>query len=169
MKLEKPKVYKKFFNAFPDERGFLTAFDLEKIQKKLDIEFNYQLVSLSKKKFTFRGFHYQKDPKAQNKIIAIHSGQIIDFAVDINFPSSLNIKNFELSAGDIIVIPKNYAHGFLSKTDDVVIQYFLDEKYSAKHYTGLNAKDFIKNKFPKKKIIISKKDKALKEEILIDN
>ena len=91
------------------------------------------------------------------------------FAVDINFPSSLNIKNFELSAGDIIVIPKNYAHGFLSKTDDVVIQYFLDEKYSEKHYTGLNAKDFINNKFPKKRIIISKKDKALKEEILIDN
>jgi len=169
MKFKKPKVYKKFFNAFPDERGFLTAFDLEKIQKKLDVEFNYQLVSLSKKKFTFRGFHYQKEPKAQNKIIAIHSGQIIDFAVDINFPSSLNIKNFQLSAGDIIVIPKNYAHGFLSKTDDVVIQYFLDEKYSAKQYTGLNAKDFIKNKFPKKKIIISKKDKALKEEILIDN
>jgi dTDP-4-dehydrorhamnose 3,5-epimerase-like enzyme len=96
MKFKKPKVYKKFFNAFPDERGFLTAFDLEKIQKKLDVEFNYQLVSLSKKKFTFRGFHYQKEPKAQNKIIAIHSGQIIDFAVDINFPSSLNIKNFRI-------------------------------------------------------------------------
>ena len=53
MKFKKPKVYKKFFNAFPDERGFLTAFDLEKIQKILDVEFNYQLVSLSKKKIYF--------------------------------------------------------------------------------------------------------------------
>ena len=46
MKLKQPKVFKSFFNPFPDNRGFLTAIDIEKIQNKTGIKFNYQLIPI---------------------------------------------------------------------------------------------------------------------------
>ena len=169
MKLKKPKVYSKYFDSFLDSRGFLSALDSEKLEKKFQIKFNYQLVSLSEKKYTFRGFHYQKMPKAQNKIVIVHSGKVLDFVVKVDSPSSSQVKSFELSAGDVIAIPQDYAHGFLSLTNKVIIQYLLDNKFSAKNYSGFNANSFIKKKFTGKKIIISSKDKSLKDKILIDD
>ena len=169
MKLKQPKVFKKYFNSFPDTRGFLTALDSEKLEKKLQVKFKYQLISLSKKKSTFRGFHYQKKPDAQNKIVIVHSGKILDFAVQIDSPLSSRVKSFELSAGDVIAIPQDYAHGFLSLTNDVIIQYLLDKKFSTKSYSGFNANSFIKEKFFNRKITISNKDKSLKDKILIDD
>ena len=169
MKLKKPKVFKKYFNSFLDPRGFLSAIDLENLEKKLQIKFKYQLVSLSEKKHTFRGFHFQKKPKAQNKIVIVHSGKILDFVVQIDSPLSSQVKSFELTAGDVIAIPHDYAHGFLSLTNNVIIQYLLDNKFSAKNYSGFNANSFIKEKFPNRKITISKKDKSLKDKILIDD
>ena len=169
MKLKQPNFFKKYFNSFPDARGFLTAMDSEQLEKKLQIKFKYQLVSLSKKKSTFRGFHYKKKPNAQNKIVIVHSGKILDFAVQIDSPLSSQVISFELSAGDVIAIPHDYAHGFLSLTDDVIIQYLLDNKFSAKSYSGFNANSFIKEKFPNRKITISKKDKSLKDKILIND
>ena len=169
MKLKQPKVFKKYFNSFPDSRGFLTALDSEQLEKKLQVKFTYQLVSLSKKKSTFRGFHYQKKPNAQNKIVIVLAGKILDFAVQIDSPLSSRVISFELSAGDVIAIPHDYAHGFLSLTDDVIIQYLLDNKFSARSYSGLNANSFIQEKFSNRKIIISMKDKSLKDKILIDD
>ena len=168
MKLKQPKVFKSFFNSFPDNRGFLTAIDIEKIQNKTGIKFNYQLISLSKTKFTFRGMHYQKMPKEQNKIVAVHSGKLTDYVVKLSEKSFSKVLKFELEAGDVIVIPKEYAHGFLSKTDNVVIQYFMDEKFSVRHYSGLNATRFLKEEFPKKKIVISQKDKQLTDLLIKD-
>ena len=72
-----------------------------------------------------------------------------------------------MSAGDVIAIPHDYAHGFLSLTDDVIIQYLLDNKFSAKSYRGFNANSFIKEQFPNRKITISKKDKSLEDKILM--
>ena len=102
MKLKQPKVFKKYFNSFPDARGFLTALDSEQLEKKLQVKFKYQLVSLSKKKSTFRGFHYQKKPNAQNKIVIVHSGKILDFAVQIDSPVSTQVKIFVLYCGEVI-------------------------------------------------------------------
>ena len=168
MKLKKPKVFNKYFNSFPDTRGFLSALDYENLEKKLQVKFKYQLVSLSKKKSTFRGFHYQKQPEAQNKIVIVHSGKILDFVVQIDSPFNSQVKSFELSAGDVIAIPHDYAHGFLSLTNDVIIQYLLDKKFSAKSYSGFNANSFIKKRFPSRKINISNKDKNLKDKILTE-
>ena len=102
MKLKQPKVFKKYFNFFPDARGFLTALDSEQLEKKLQIKFKYQLVSLTKKKST--EFTIRK-PNAQNKIVIIHSGKILDFAVQIDSPLSSQVIGFELSAGDVMAIP----------------------------------------------------------------
>ena len=53
-------------------------------------------------------------PYAQNKLIVLHSGSIIDLAVDANNSAIDQVLSFEMSAGDAILIPKNYANYLLN-------------------------------------------------------
>ena len=107
--------------------------------------------------------HYQTQPFSQNKLIILHQGSIIDLVVDVNNAEIDQVLSFEMSAGDAILIPENYAHGFISLTDDVLLQYFMDNEYSPKNYKGLNLKKYLEREFPKLNLIISDKDRNLKE------
>ena len=73
------------------------------------------------------------------------------------------ILRFELSAGDAIFIPKGFAHGFISLNDNVLLQYFMDDKYSQESYKGLNIKKYLKKEFTDLDIIISEKDSNLSD------
>ena len=67
-------LFKNFFKVFPDERGFLNPFDMDQLFRTLEIpNFNirYQLISFSEEKNVFRGFHYQKKPFQQTKVLII--------------------------------------------------------------------------------------------------
>ena len=169
MKLNKPIVFKKIFSIFDDGRGFLSTLDIKKLNQSLpnsNFDLAYQLISYNAKKNTFRGMHYQTKPFAQNKLIIVHQGSIIDLAIDVNKPRVDQVLSFKISAGDAILIPQNYAHGFISLTDNVVLQYFMDNKYSQKNYKGFNLKKYLEREFPKLDLIISDKDKNLSEFIL---
>ena len=39
------------------------------------------------------------------------------------------VLSYEMSAGEAIYIAKNYAHGYLTTSDNVLVQYFMDEAY----------------------------------------
>jgi dTDP-4-dehydrorhamnose 3,5-epimerase len=169
MKLNKPIVFKKIFSTFDDDRGFLSTLDIKNLYQNLpDQNFNltYQLISYSAKKNTFRGMHYQTKPYSQNKLIVLHQGSIIDLAVDVNNTNIEQVLRFEMSAGDAILIPENYAHGFISLTDEVLLQYFMDNEYSKENYKGLNLKKYLEREFPKLDLIVSDKDKNLNNFIL---
>ena len=169
MKLNKPIVFKKIFGTFDDDRGFLSTLDIKNLYQNLpDQNFNltYQLISYSAKKNTFRGMHYQTKPYSQNKLIVLHQGSIIDLAVDVNNTNIDQVLRFEMSAGDAILIPENYAHGFISLTDEVLLQYFMDNEYSKENYKGLNLKKYLEREFPKLDLIVSDKDKNLDNFIL---
>jgi len=169
MKLKKPIVFKKISSTFDDDRGFLSALDIKNLYQNLpDQNFNltYQLISYSAKKNTFRGMHYQTKPYSQNKLIILLQGSIIDLAVDVNNANIDQVLRFEMSAGDAILIPENYAHGFISLTDEVLLQYFMDNEYSKENYKGLNLKKYLEREFPKLDLIVSDKDKNLNNFIL---
>ena len=165
-KLNKPIVFKNIFNIFDDNRGFLTALDIQKVYKQLpafEFNFSYQLISYSKKKNTFRGMHYQDKPFAQNKLIVLHQGSIIDLAVELSNQKNDKILRYEISAGDAILIPNNYAHGFISLTDNVLMQYFMDNSFSQESYKGFNVTKYLKKEFPNLDLIISDKDANLSD------
>ena len=169
MKLNKPIVFKKIFSKFDDDRGFLSTLDIKNLYQNLpDQNFNltYQLISYSAKKNTFRGMHYQTKPYSQNKLIVLHQGSIIDLAVDVNNANIDQVLSFEMTAGDAILIPENYAHGFISLTDEVLLQYFMDNEYSKENYKGLNLKKYLEREFPKLDLIVSDKDKNISNFIL---
>jgi dTDP-4-dehydrorhamnose 3,5-epimerase len=164
MKLGKPIVFKNIFNVFEDNRGFLSALDIDKLIEKIpnsSFNFEYQLLSFSEKKHTFRGMHYQEQPFTQNKLIVVHQGSIADLVIELGNKDVDKVLSFEMSAGDAIFVPNNYAHGFVSLTDNVLMQYFMDNKFSQENYKGFNITKYLEKEYPDIDLIISEKDRNL--------
>lgn len=91
--------------------------------------------SYSAKKGVLRGLHFQNNPAAQNKLIRCTRGAILDVGVDLRTGSATYGKweSIELSAENKLqfYIPAGFAHGFVTLTDDVEIQYKVDRVYDA--------------------------------------
>lgn len=120
--MEKPKLEKSFVAV--DNRGNFSATILSTKIVQTNVSFN-------NKKYTFRGMHYQVGSSAQTKIVKVIKGSILDFVVDMR-PNSEEYKSsfvFVLNEGDQLTVPKGFAHGFLTMTDDSVIQYLVDYPY----------------------------------------
>lgn len=123
-------------DVFGDHRGWFTeTYSKEKFK---DIGINNDFIqdnqSFSAEKGTLRGLHFQLNPKAQTKLVRCTKGSILDVAVDIRKGSPTYKKwvAIELTAENKkqLLIPKGFAHGFLTLTDDVEVQYKVDEYYS---------------------------------------
>jgi len=122
--------------VFGDHRGWFTE-TYSKLKFKelgIDIDFIQDNHSMSAQKGTLRGLHFQMNPKAQTKLVRCTKGKILDVAVDLRKGSSTYKKwvGVELSEDNKkqLLIPKGFAHGFLTLTDDVEVQYKVDEYYA---------------------------------------
>ena len=106
--------------------------------------------------------HFQTKKK-QTKIIYVVKGEILDVIVDLKKKSKTfgKVFRFKLRAGDVLVVPNNFAHGYECLSKDCVILYHLDKYRSKSNESGIayNDKDF-KIKWKTKKPIISKRDKT---------
>ena len=104
--------------------------------KKLGIDrhFVQDNHSYTEKKGTLRGLHFQNNPMAQCKIVRCIAGAVLDVAVDIRkgSPNYLKWVAVELSAENKrqLFIPRGFAHGFLTLTDNVEFVYKVDNQYS---------------------------------------
>ncbi|MBQ1920629.1 MAG: dTDP-4-dehydrorhamnose 3,5-epimerase, partial [Selenomonas sp.] len=91
-------------------------------------------MSFSAQKGTLRGLHWQNPPYAQAKLVSCSKGKVIDLAVDIRKGSPTFGKwvSVELSAENHrqFYIPRGFAHGFLTLTDDVEFRYKCDNVYN---------------------------------------
>jgi dTDP-4-dehydrorhamnose 3,5-epimerase len=122
--------------VFGDNRGwFMETYSKEKLKDAgIDVEFIQDNQSFSAQKGTLRGLHFQKDPMAQTKLIRCTKGAILDVAVDLH-KNSPNYKKWvavELTEENKrqLYLPKGFAHGFVTLTDNVEVQYKVDEYYA---------------------------------------
>ena len=155
---ETPKIIKS--KCYYDSRGYLQEIYLEKKYKK---KFIFSLVALSKKN-VFRGFHFQHKNQ-QAKLVYIAKGHILDIVIDLRKKSKnfRKVYKFRLKEKNILYIPKGFAHGYLSLAKENILIYYLTNYRNPKNESGIIWNDkTLKIKFPKKKLIISKKDKKLK-------
>ena len=130
----------------------------------LSLDFVQDNQSYSAHKGTLRGLHYQLNPMSQAKIVRCTRGTIMDVAVDIrkNSPQFSKWTSVILSEENKkqILIPRGFAHGFLTLSDDVEIQYKADNYY-APHFEGNIRWDDpqIKIDWPFEPTILADKDK----------
>lgn len=133
--------------VFGDYRGWFTeTYSKKKLADQgLNIDFVQDNHSFSAKKGTLRGLHFQINPKAQAKLIRCIRGKILDVAVDIKKGSPTYKKwvSVELSEENKrqFFIPKGFAHGFVALTDNVEVQYKVDEYYSPENDRSIRYDD----------------------------
>lgn len=156
-----------------DHRGFFLESYSNYDYKKLGLvsEYVQDNHSFSKLSNTFRGLHYQLNPHSQTTIVKVVAGSILDFAVDIRKNSATFGKYYctELSEENCqqMYIPKGFAHGFLTLSDNVHIIYKMDDYYKPELDRIINYRDqFINIKELKDKSNLNVVDKDLSAPML---
>ena len=155
----KPKIFK-------DERGyFFESFNQKEINKKTNVRFVQDNQSLSSKDI-LRGLHFQKPPFAQDKLVSVIKGSVLDVVVDIRINSKTYGKYIfeELNEDNHhqLFIPIGMAHGFLSLENHTIFSYKFDNYYNRQFEKGILFDDpslEINWEIPKKDIKLSPKDK----------
>jgi dTDP-4-dehydrorhamnose 3,5-epimerase len=112
-----------------------------------------------------RGLHYQKNPRAQGKLVICMKGTIYDVAVDIRKGSSHYGKwlGVELSEGNrhMLYVPPGFAHGFQVLSDTAEVLYKCTSEYSPADERGIIWNDpDINVAWPLKDPVLSGKDKV---------
>jgi dTDP-4-dehydrorhamnose 3,5-epimerase len=120
---------------FEDFRGYYceTYSSRTSLEIGIDTVFKQDNHSLSLRKNTLRGIHFQLNPKAQIKLVRCVRGQVMDYVVDLrrDSPSFKKWARVELSEGNRkqIWIPAGFGHGFITLTDNCEVLYKVDEWY----------------------------------------
>ena len=120
--------------------------------------------------------HFQKPPYEQTKLVRVVHGKVLDVAVDLR-PNSLTFGKWEsLILSDSnkkqFLIPKGFAHGFITLSKVAVFSYKVDAPYSKTHESGIRYDDpalSIDWGINKKDIMVNKKDLELKKFIFHKN
>jgi dTDP-4-dehydrorhamnose 3,5-epimerase len=118
-----------------DERGFLarTYCEREFAEHGLNTRWPQCNLTLTKKRGTVRGLHFQAEPKPEIKLIRCAVGAIFDVLVDARrgSPTFGKWASFELTSENrrILYAPGGFAHGFQSLTDNCEVFYQMSEFY----------------------------------------
>ncbi|MEO1199726.1 MAG: dTDP-4-dehydrorhamnose 3,5-epimerase [Pseudomonadota bacterium] len=107
----------------------------------IDVNFVQDNHSRSALAGTLRGLHFQTPPMAQDKLVRVVRGRVLDVAVDLRRSSPTYGKHVaaDLSAENWrqIFVPKGFAHGFITLTPDTEVVYKVSALFSPEHDLGL--------------------------------
>lgn len=130
-------------DVFGDNRGwFFESYNKRKLQEAgISADFVQDNRSFSSAKNTLRGLHFQKKPYDQAKLVSCARGAVMDVAVDLR-PDSPTYKQWaavELTEENKkqLFIPRGFAHGFLTLTDNVEFTYKVDNYYDKASDRGI--------------------------------
>lgn len=150
-----------------DERGFFSrtwAAD-EFTSRGLDPMVVQCNVAWNRVKGTLRGMHFQKPPFEEVKIVRCTRGALLDVIVDLRreSPTFCQWTSVELNADSrrMLYIPKGFAHGYLTLTDDVEAYYNVSAPYSPECASGVAWDDpAFGIRWPFPPAVISKRDQS---------
>jgi dTDP-4-dehydrorhamnose 3,5-epimerase len=102
-------------------------------------------ISLSRRRGTLRGLHYQAAPYGEPKVVRCTRGGMYDVIVDIR-PGSPTFGRWaaaELTAENrrMLYAPPGFAHGFQTLADDTEVLYLMGEFYHPEAGRGLRWDD----------------------------
>ena len=133
---ELPEVLILTPKRFDDARGFFSETYNERLWQKLgiDLRFVQDNHSHSAQPGTVRGLHYQVPPHAQDKLVRVTRGAILDVAVDIRVGSPTFGRHVRtvISAAEWnqILVPAGFAHGYATLEPDTEVFYKTTDFYA---------------------------------------
>lgn len=156
-----------------DDRGYFMEFYKENFWKENFKHIEFVQENESRSKYgVLRGMHFQKAPHAQSKLIRVIKGEIQDIVIDLRkkSPTFGESASFMLSENNKhqLFVPRGFAHGFLSLSEEVIINYKVDNYFNKSSEDGINYDDMnlsLNWVLSKDKLKVSKKDKELNFDI----
>lgn len=128
---------------FGDDRGFFSETWSERAFKDagIDLHFIQDNHAYSAAAHTVRGLHFQLPPMAQDKLVRVVRGAILDVAVDIRRSSPTFGRHVAvvLSAENWaqLLVPKGFAHGYATLEPDTEVLYKVTSGYAPALEAGI--------------------------------
>lgn len=132
---------------FGDHRGrFFESWSKAEFEKNgLDYDYIQDNQSFSAVRWTLRGLHFQRGEYSQAKLVRCVKGAILDVAVDLRHDSPTYKQHVKVVLSEEnhheLVIPRGFAHGFLTLTDEVEFLYRVDNVYAPDHEASIRFDD----------------------------
>ena len=165
-----PEVKLLIPRRFRDTRGWFSETWSDQVfrQQVADMTFVQDNHSMSTRKGTLRGLHFQKPPHAQGKLVWVVRGAVFEVAVDIRkssptYGQHVTIR-LDATEGTQLWVPPGFLHGFCTLEDNTEVIYKVTDYYSADHDAGVlwNDPDLkIPWPFEAPAVILSEKDQRL--------
>jgi|SRR3989344_889271 len=153
--------------AFIDQRGIYRRHFCQKEFKDHSIDFQVVQANIveNKHRYTIRGFHFQKPPFSEGKMLSCIKGSAYDIVLDIDpkSPTYLKWEGFELNGKNrnSLYIPPGCTHAILTLEENTMIHYYTSEFYNPKAEGGIRYNDpYFKFYWPHQPKVISEKDKS---------
>jgi dTDP-4-dehydrorhamnose 3,5-epimerase len=128
---------------FGDDRGYFYESWSRRLFADigLDRDFVQDNMARSRVKGVVRGLHFQQNPNAQAKLVSVLQGAVLDVAVDVRHGSPTYGRHVavELTAenGRMMLVPRGFAHGYVTLTEDTIFHYKVDGFYSPADDRGI--------------------------------
>lgn len=101
--------------------------------------------SFSAQEGTLRGIHWQTEPVAQDKLVRVISGAVLDVAVDLRKSSPTFAQHVAITLtadeGNQLLVPKGFGHAFLTLQPDTHVGYKVSGPYSPEHEAAIRWDD----------------------------
>lgn len=140
VKIIRPKKHgdaRGFFSETYSKRAFADA--------GVDLDFVQDNHAFSMAQGTVRGLHFQTPPFAQDKLVRVVRGAILDVAVDLRVGSPTFGQHvsavISAQAWNQILVPIGFAHGLVTLEPDTEVLYKVTNFYSLEHDKGLRWND----------------------------
>ncbi len=130
-----------------DSRGFFSEVysQIEFARAGIHLEFVQDNHSLSRLAGTVRGLHFQSPPYAQDKLVRVTKGRILDVAVDLRRESPTYGRHVAAEISDDnwtqILVPVGFAHGFCTLAAETEVLYKVSNVYSPENDAGIHWSD----------------------------
>ena len=154
-----------FPNIFEDERGYFFESYNKNIflANGINVEFVQDNQSKSNKG-VLRGLHFQAPPYAQDKLVRVIQGKVLDVVVDLRKGSKTYGEHAKFvltpEKQNMVFVPKGFAHGFLVLEDHTIFSYKCSNVYNQQAEGGIMWNDINLNiNWEINNPIISQKDK----------
>jgi dTDP-4-dehydrorhamnose 3,5-epimerase len=127
--------------------GDLRGYFIETFSRKdfaeigISADFVQDNQSLSVRRGTIRGLHFQTPPHSQAKLVRVLRGAIFDVAVDLRRGSPTYAKwcaaTLGADGGEQLFIPSGFGHGFCTLEPDTEVAYKVDDYYAPECDAGI--------------------------------
>ena len=128
---------------FGDHRGFFSETYTKRTfaEAGIDLDFVQDNHSRSADRGTVRGLHFQAPPFAQDKLVRVLKGAILDVAVDLRRGSSSFGRHVAVELTEEswqqLLVPVGFAHGFCTLVPDTEVFYKVTNYYAPQHDFGV--------------------------------